>query len=124
MDPNLTDDEWYAAVADDACNAIEVGPPCMLEWRFFPAEDRGLGIDLIEICPLTEELREAGPNDGAEVYGLISHIDILQVQQDCFDECLYTALGGDGALTFEGKADGREFSIRICPNPPAGGAGG
>jgi hypothetical protein len=106
---------WASELFETITGSIESKGIGRFEGAYDEAEER------IEVAPALAQLAHAGPDDGATVWSLIHHVDLLAIQQ-AFDQVEAVGMlldneDGSPELSVEGVFQGRRVWVTIYTKP-------
>lgn len=112
--------EWVENLFETIASNIEFKGLSGLEGRYSKPDETGWGVHLLEIAPALEELDEAGPNDGEQIYGIFHSVDLLEIQK-ALDEVNGLSFGfendGTPCITIDGRSGEQEIVVLIYGVP-------
>lgn len=111
---------WAHRLLEQLADAVEFQGLATLEGRHLEPDETDWGVDLIELAPALLDLVEAGPQDGAQTYGLVSALDLFALNA-VFDRIDHFALDFDEQrqprVTLEGRFEAHEVAVVIYFTP-------
>ena len=111
---------WASELFETISGSIESKGIGRFEGAYHEAEESE-DTHRIEVAPALAQLAHAGPDDGATIWCLIHHVDLLAIQQ-VFDhvEAVGMLLDNDDGspeLSVEGELQGRRVWVTISTKP-------